>query len=118
MSNKTAARYDLEMRNNETFVFRLEYVDANDLPIDLTGATVRMQVRNKPRGTVILDSAGVGGSTSIDGPAGKIEVIFDAPTMIAVTAPSGVYDVALTAADGTIDVILEGAVKFAPGVTL
>lgn len=117
MSEKTAGREDLQMRTNETFILHLEYTDPNDLPIDLTGYTVRMQVRNKPGGTVILDSDDAGGSTVIDGPMGQIDVAFSLPTMLAVTADQGVYDVAMTAADGRVDVLVEGTVKFVEGIT-
>lgn len=119
MSEKTAGRLDIQMRTNETFRLHLTYKDANNLPIDLTGWTAKMQVRDKPGGAVlILDSAAPNNSVTITGIDGTVDVEFAMTSMLAVTASRGVYDVALTDPAGLVDVIVEGTVMFVDGVTL
>ena len=118
MSEKTAGRHDLQMRDNETFVLHLTYRDPNGLPVDLTGHTVRMQVRDKAGGTVLLDSDDSGTAVIADPLEGKIDVTFPRSDMLAVTARIGVYDLALVSPTAQVDVLIEGTVAFIRGVTV
>lgn len=118
MSEKTAGRLDLQMRTNETFRLHLTYKDANNLAIDLTGYTAKMQVRDKPAGILILDSAAPNNSVTITGIDGKIDVEFAVTSMLPVTAARGAYDVAIVDPAGIVDVIVEGTVMFVDGVTV
>lgn len=118
MSEKTAGRHDLQMRNNETFVLHLTYKDPNGLPVDLTDHAVRMQVRDKANGTVLLDSDNTGAAVITDPLEGKIDVTFPRSDMLTVSAPIGVYDLALITPTAQVDVLIEGTVAFIKGVTL
>jgi len=118
VSAKTAGRYDIQMRTNETFSMQLVYKDRNKLPIDITGYTAHMQVRNKPGGNVlILDSNNVGNSITVDGPNGVVNVEFGVDNMLGVTAQKGAYDLALIDPADKPAVVVEGTVAIIKGVT-
>ena len=113
----TAARYNIQIRDNETFSLALTYKDSNGIVIDLTGYTARMQVRDKAGGTILLDTDTAPSSAVITGSEGRIDVTYAFAHVNAITAHRGVYDLALTAPGGVVDVLLEGSVGFVRGVT-
>jgi len=84
-------------------------ITRNELPIDLTGAVVRMQVRECGRPIPILSLSSAAGGTGIvivDAPNGMIRVgYFRNPP-----APGAyVYDLEVTFADGTVKTYLRGS---------
>lgn len=85
-------------------------------PVDLTGATARMQIRDKPGGLLRLELSTEGGGLVITG-AGTLERHLSATTTAAITWTDGVYDLEVTYADGTVHRYFEGAVTVSPEVT-
>lgn len=68
------AEHNFIVKKGDTFLVSFEHVipqtsPAPALPLDLTGATVLFQVRNKPNGTLLLSksTADIGGELQIQG---------------------------------------------------
>ena len=85
-------------------------------PVDLTGATARMQIRDKPGGTLQLELSTTNGGLAITGP-GTIERTLSATDSAGITWLGGVYDLEVTYADGTVHRYFEGPVTVSLEVT-
>jgi hypothetical protein len=85
-------------------------------PVDLTGATARMQIRDKPGGGLLLELSTTSGGLTITGP-GTIARTLSATATAAITWASAVYDLEVTYADGTVHRYFEGPVTVSPEVT-
>jgi len=85
-------------------------------PVDLTGATARMQIRDKPGGSLLLELSTANGGLAITGP-GTIERTLAAAATAAITWTAAVYDLEVTYADGTVHRYFEGPVSVSPEVT-
>jgi hypothetical protein len=82
-------------------------------PVDLTGATARMQIRDKPGGALLLDlSAGL-----TVGASGTISRELSAEATAGLSWATGVYDIEVEYEDGTVHRYFEGPVTVSPEVT-
>ena len=70
-----AGQKNWEVDQNTTFTFTVVYKDNDDNPINLTGCSAKMQVRDTKGGSKLAFSltSPIGGIT-IDGPNGKVTV--------------------------------------------
>jgi hypothetical protein len=113
-----AKRYDIVIEQGATFQLSIVYRDGPDDsadPVDLTGASARMQAR-KRHGTSnpILDIA----PTIADpGALGRIDITLSAATTSALHAGQGVYDLEVEYPDGTVERLIEGEISIRPEVT-
>ena len=109
--------YQLEIQQGDTFAEQLDLRGADGLPIDLTGATARMQLRPYPSSpTVVIELSTVNGRLSIQ-PAGVIIMMLTASDTALLQPGAGVYDMKLTYANGIVDTIIEGRYVIDPQVT-
>lgn len=86
-------------------------------PVDLAGATVRMQIRAQIGGAVLLELTTANGGLAITGP-GTITRTISAAQTAALTWTDGVYDLEVEYADGTVQRYLQGAVTVSREVTV
>lgn len=86
-------------------------------PVDLTGATARMQIRAGLGGAVLLELTTENGGLAITGP-GTITRTLSATQTAALTWTDGVYDLEVEYADGTVQRYLQGAVTVSREVTV
>jgi len=86
-------------------------------PVDLTGATARMQIREQVGGTVLLELTTENGGLAISGP-GTITRTLSATQTAALTWTEAVYDLEVEYADGTVQRYLQGAVTVSREVTV
>lgn len=86
-------------------------------PVDLTGCSARMQIRDQPGGPLRLElSTEPGQGLTLD-PAGTLRREITAAQTGALTFAKAVYDLELTFADGTVQRWAEGSVTLSPQVT-
>lgn len=85
-------------------------------PVDLTGATARMQIRAGVGGAVLLELTTENGALAIAG-LGTITRTLSAAQTAALTWTDGVYDLEVQFPDGTVQRYLQGAVTVGPEVT-
>jgi hypothetical protein len=80
-------------------------------PVNLTGYTARMQIRETVESTATLHSMTTeDGGITLGGAAGTITLLISATDTAAFTFESGVYDLELVAGDGTVTTVIEGNV--------
>ncbi len=88
------------------------------VPVDLTGATARMQVRDKLEApTVLLELTTENGGIALGGTAGTVALRIEATATAAFAWRSGVYDLEVEFADQTVRRLLSGGVSVSPEVT-
>lgn len=85
-------------------------------PVDLAGATARMQVRAGIGGALLLELTTENGGLAITGP-GTLTRTLSAAQTAALTWTEGVYDLEIEYPDGTVQRYLQGAVTVSREVT-
>ena len=88
-----AGIYDITADQGSTFSRRITWLDSAGAPIDLTGYTAKMQVRETVDSTaVILELSTVNSRISLGGAAGTIDLTASATVMTAVAVVDAVPD--------------------------
>lgn len=113
-----AATYNILIEQGATFQLHIVYKDSNDAPVNLTGYTARMQVRQKySDATALLTLTTANGAITLGGALGTIDVVAAADLTDEITARCGVYDLELQSPSGVVTRLIEGAVTISPEVT-
>lgn len=87
-------------------------------PVDLTGFTARMSIKDKVGGTELLRLTTENSRIAIDATNKTITLTIDAVTTQAITWTRGVFDLEMVSPAGVVDTILSGSVTVVPAVTL
>jgi len=110
---------NFEVDQNTTFSFVVEYIDSNNLPINLSGATAKMQVRDTKGGSKLsftLTSPFDG--IVIDGPLGKVTCTMAPAQTNKLFYPKSSYDIMITDSNNTKTKLLEGFLTLSRSVTI
>ena len=97
--------------DSEAWTFRFYADAAMTIPYDLTGGTGKAQIRDLPGGVLLVEL-----DVTITEP-NQVDVSLDAGDSAALTAKQGVWDLEVTAADGTVNTLAAGAVFITADVT-
>ena len=100
-------------------VYRLRLLPMHaGVPLDLTGSTARMQVRDEA-GALLDELSTANGRIALGGSAGTVDVLFPASVTAAIVAESGVYDLEITPPTGPDETwkLARGRVKYSPEIT-
>jgi hypothetical protein len=91
---------------------------AGGTPVDLTGFTADMQIRQTVQSSTILYEASTSnGDIVLGGTAGTITLTIPASATAGFTWNLGVYDMNLTSSGGIVTRLIQGAVTVSPEVT-
>lgn len=126
-----AAVYPLTIDQGETFrlvlVYALPGATESDppVPIDITGATGLMQVREKYGSPVLAEASSENGGIVIEGAEGRINLMLTAAQTDSMgvkegsTKPreSALYDLEITLSGGDIKRVVEGTITIRPNIT-
>lgn len=87
-------------------------------PVDLTGATARMHIRqNQKSETILVELTTENGRIVLGGVEGTIELQIEDDATDTFTWTSGVYDLEIKFADGFVRRLMQGNVAVSPSVT-
>ena len=126
-----AAVYPLTIDQGETFrltlVYALPGATPSDppVPIDITGATGRMQVREKYGSPVLAEASSENDGIAIEGPEGRIHLVLTAVQTDAMGVKEGstkpretaLYDLEITLPGGDVKRVVEGTIAIRPNIT-
>ena len=88
------------------------------VPVDLTGCTARMHVRDAVASAdVLLALTTENGRITLGGTAGTVTLQLSAAETAAITWQRGVYDLEIVHANATVRRLLAGTIKLSPEVT-
>ncbi|RST54100.1 hypothetical protein [Variovorax sp. DXTD-1] len=114
-----AAKLKLSIDQGATFTKTVTWKTGKPaLPVDLTGCTARMQVRETIQSDdVLLELSTTDGRITLGGTAGTVNLRVEAADTAIIAWKSGVYDLEIQFADGTVRRLLSGSVTVSPEVT-
>ena len=114
-----AGQKNFEVDQNATFTFIVEYKDNNGLPIDLTGATAKMQVRDTKGGTKLAFSlTSPSGGIVITPLLGKLTIKITPTQTNKLFYPKSSYDIMITDSNSNKIKLLEGFMTLSRSVTI
>jgi hypothetical protein len=114
-----AGQKNFEVDQNATFSFIVEYKDNNGLPIDLTGSTAKMQVRDSKGGDKLAFTlTSPSGGIVITPLLGKLTIKMTPTQTSKLFYPKSSYDVMLTDSNSNKIKIVEGFLTLSRSVTI
>lgn len=113
----TAAKYDFVLEEGAEFRRVLTW-KVDDVAVNVTGYTAKMQIRTKPGGDLILEalSTGVSPRITLGGSAGTITIVIPGSATTGLEFATGVYDLELTTGT-TVRRLLKGNVIYSREVS-
>jgi hypothetical protein len=97
---------------NKTITYKIENV-----PVNLTGYSSRLQVRETHYDTSTIISLTNGSGITLGGSAGTINILISASATAAFNPGNWVYDLEVQSGNGTVDRLIEGSFIVSPEVT-
>lgn len=112
------AKLILTIYQGATFRRRLRWLNPDKTPIDLTGCTARMQVREEVESTAaLLELTTENGRIALGGTAGTVDLLVDAGATAAITWTGGVFDLEIVHPGGEVTRLAQGSCCVSPEVT-
>jgi len=115
-----AVQKNFEVDQNATFTFQVQYTLEDEVtPIDLTGATAKMQVRDTAGGTKLAFTlTSPSGGITIDGPTGTLSIKCTPTQTNKLFYPKSSYDIMIVDSNGDKIKLLEGFMTLNRSVTI
>lgn len=115
-----AVQKNFEVDQNATFKFQVQYTEDDEVtPIDLTGATAKMQVRDTKGGSKLAFTlTSPSGGISIDGPEGTLSVTITPTQTNKLFYPKSSYDIMVVDSNGNKIKMMEGFMTLSRSVTI
>lgn len=111
-----SATYTLQIQQGATYRRTFRWL-ADGEPVNLTGATARMQIRRSVRAPeVIFDASTENGRLAINALAGEVTLVISAADTAQLPNRSAVYDLEVDLG-GEVSRLVEGTVEVSPEVT-
>lgn len=92
----------------DTFTMRVEYQDENNNPIDITGYSAIMTVRDKPGGKIVCATIDDSSGIVIDGPNGGLDLTIAPEQTRKFTTPRARYQIQIISDQGVKTTVLSG----------
>jgi hypothetical protein len=112
-----AEQRDIEIQRNETFSYDFQVLNSEGDPLNVTGATFSMKVKERAGDTAVLATATV---TVVDATIGHIRISLAGSALSAVPGTMEIvrlaYDLVMTLS-GVPRVIMRGTLVLVPGVS-
>lgn len=113
-----AGTYDFLIEQGATFTATITWRDVNDVPVNLTGYTARMQIRpSEASATVTLELTTANARITLGGSAGTISLNVTATDTALLGAGAYVYDLELISGSAVVTRLLQGAATIDAEVT-
>lgn len=114
-----AGQKNFEVDQNATFSFIVEYKDNNGLPIDLTGSSAKLQVRDTKGGSKLAFSlTSPAGGITIDPTNGKLTIKMTPTQTNKLFYPKSSYDLMISDSNGNKIKLIEGFLTLSRSVTI
>jgi len=113
-----AATKNFKIDQDSTFAFEVEYLNDDDTPIDLTGYTAKLQVRDQKGGKKLAFTLTHNDGINIMGNTGKMTISFSNVRTNKLFYPQSSYDLVITDLTGNKTRILEGFLILNRAVTI
>lgn len=113
-----AGKHDIIIEQGATFRRVITWKDSSGSPINLTGWSAKMQVRERVRDSdVVLECSTANGRIVLGGSAGTITIVAQDEVTTLLSDMRGVYDLELTSPGGEVTRLLRGSAEIIGEVT-
>lgn len=113
-----ATKHNITIERNATFQKKLTWRTKAKRPVDLTGFSALLQVRDK-LGNLLIEASTGNGRITITGLQGVIQIEISTVALAALQATNdAVYDLLLTAPDAKVYRLIEGKATIVTGVSV
>ena len=115
-----AVQKNWDVDQNTTFTFQIQYTENDEItPIDLTGASAKMQVRDvKNNSNLAVTLTSPSGGITIDPTHGKLTIKMTPTQTSKLYYPKSEYDVMLTDSNFNKTKLLQGFLTLSRSVTI
>lgn len=114
-----AAQKNFEVDQNTTFTFVIEYKGSNGLPINLTGASAKLQVRDTKGGSKLAFTlTSPSGGITINPLLGKLTIRMTPTQTNKLFYPKSSYDLMITDSNAVKTKLVEGFITLSRSVTI
>lgn len=115
-----AIQKNLEVDQNATFSLQVQYTLEDEVtPIDLTGASAKMQARDTKGGNQLAFTlTSPSGGITIDGPTGTLSIKITPTQTNKLFYPKSAYDIMVVDSNGNKIKLLEGFITLSRSVTI
>ena len=110
------ATYDFTAGQGETFDRTVTW-KIDDVAVNLTGYTARMQIRKHTTSASAAVSLTSSSGLTLGGAAGTVQIVISATATAALDPGRYVYDLELVSSGGVVTRVLEGSIVFTAEVT-
>jgi hypothetical protein len=128
MANKTS-RYNITMDQGSTFSLAVVWNDENDEPVDLTGYSARMHIRQSYSNNTLIESmTSSNGEITITANTGQVTVTLPATRTASINSTANtsstpysstyVYDLEVESSDAVVTKLIWGSVTIYKEVTV
>jgi len=100
----------------DTFAIRVIYKNSNGTPINLSGYSARMDIRNEPSGKILCASINEQSGITITPSTGVLDIQFNPSQTRKFTLPSAAYQLQIRSSNGTQTTILKGYISTSSAV--
>lgn len=109
---------NFDVDQGATFTFQVEYLDSTNAPIDLTGSTAKMQIRDTKGGKQLIATLTTPSTNGISIVGNKVNVTVPASATNKLIFPKSAYDILVTDTNGNKIRLLEGFLTLDRSVTV
>ncbi len=124
----SAGRYDITLEAGATFDLPIRWTDSGGTPVNLSGYTAQMQVREAPGSPIVLNFTSDLSSSGFiflagpperreDGANGNVRIFMTSANTSGLNRFAGRYDLEFHNADGYTTRLLEGQFRIEPEIT-
>ncbi len=111
-------KHDITIDKGASFEESITWTTEEKKPVDLTGATAKMQIRKTVESAnAILSISSLSREIKLGGKDGTIHIEIPPRLTSKITESTGVYDLTVSWPTGRVVRLLGGSVKFIKGVT-
>lgn len=112
-------RYDIEVQQGAKFTLNVQARNKSDNSVlNLVGYSGKMQIRDAPGGSLLMEASTSNGFLTINGPAGTVMINVPATTTGPMTWNTGVYDLEVSTTLADPIRLLEGYAALSLEVTV
>lgn len=113
-----AGNYTIKIDQGSDFSLVVEWKDPAGAPINMTGFSAKMDIRDRAGDPDLIDSFSVGSGLTITGAAGRVTLSITASESSAWDFDRAVYDLEVTSGGGAKTRLIQGAVLLSREVTV
>lgn len=114
-----AGIYNIIIEQGADFTLPLTWRDGNNVVVNVTGYSARMQIRESydAEDTIISLTSNIGGGITLGGAAGTISIYISAADTAKMPNVSAVYDLEMVSVAGAVTRLVQGDVYISREVT-